>query len=114
MKDIETKDDLTFLIDTFYNKVFIDPLIGLFFKNINFEEHKPHMVNFWAFAILDEPGYSTNVIEKHLKFRIKQEHLDRWLALFSETVDEHFEGEKAEAAKQRAQWVGWTILSKMK
>ncbi len=112
MKDIQNREDLVLLIDTFYGQVFQDPLIGLFFKHINFEEHKPHMVNFWAFALLSEAGYSTNVVEKHSKFRIKQEHLDRWLLIFDKTVNQLFQGETAEAAKQRARWVGWTIVSK--
>ncbi len=112
-KDIETRDDLVLLVDRFYGKVLEDPLIGPFFKNLDFEHHKPLMVRFWSFALLDEPGYTTNVIEKHLRFRIRKEHLDRWLFLFGETIDAHFTGERAEAAKQRASWVGWTILSKM-
>jgi hemoglobin len=29
-------------------------------------------------------------------------HLDRWVKIFSETVDEMFEGTKASLAKQRA------------
>jgi hypothetical protein len=35
------------------------------------------------------------------------------LALFNETIDELFEGELAQQAKQRAAVIGWTINSKM-
>jgi len=34
--------------------------------------------------------------------KLKAEHFDRWLLLFKSTVDENFDGEKAELAKQRA------------
>jgi hemoglobin len=44
---------------------------------------------------------------------LKNEHFDRWVLLFNETVDENFNGEKADAAKQRAFLVRWTIESKM-
>jgi len=30
------------------------------------------------------------------------EHFKRWLSLFQQTIDENFEGEKAELARQRA------------
>ena len=33
---------------------------------------------------------------------LTQAHFDQWYRLFSQTVDEHFEGEMAEKAKQRA------------
>jgi hemoglobin len=34
--------------------------------------------------------------------KLTPEHFDRWLLLFKSTIDENFEGEKAELAKQRA------------
>ena len=74
----------------------------------------PKMISFWAFVLLDEAGYKTDVTEKHMKMRLKKEHFDQWLLLFNETVDTLFKGEKAELAKQRAFLVGWTIQSKMK
>jgi hemoglobin len=112
MKQIETRDDVEFLVDSFYEKVVKDDVIGPFFINLDFDKHLPKMVHFWAFVLLDEAGYSTDVTAKHAHMRLKPEHFDRWLALFNETVDEHFIGEKAELAKQRAYVVGWTIRSK--
>lgn len=71
------------------------------------------MERFWRFALLSEEGYTTNVTEKHLKMPLQKQHFDRWLALFNETIDELFEGEIAQQAKQRAAVIGWTINSKM-
>jgi len=34
---------------------------------------------------------------------IKKEHLDRWVQIFTSTVDEYFVGGKARLIKQRAQ-----------
>jgi hemoglobin len=64
--------------------------------------------------LLDEPGYTTNVVEKHLNMPLEPIHFQRWLALFNETIDELFEGEKVELAKQRAAVIAWTIESKVK
>jgi hemoglobin len=113
LKDIQTKTDVTLLVTTFYDKVWKDTLLAPFFKHLDFEKHLPQMIHFWSFALLDEPGYATNVTEKHLKMRIQKEHFDQWLHLFSNTVNELFSGEKAEMAMQRAAVIGWTIQSKM-
>jgi hemoglobin len=113
MEDIQTKNDIENLINQFYGKVFVDSLIGPFFKNLDFEKHKPKMVQFWCFALLDEPGYSNNVTEKHMHMPLKKVHFDRWLNLFGETIDELFTGELADSAKQRAFTIAWTIGNKI-
>ena len=112
MKQIENREDVEFLVDSFYTKVVKDDVLSLFFKHLDFDKHLPKMVDFWEFVLLDKAGYTTDVTQKHAHMRLKQEHFDRWLALFNETVDAHFTGEKAELAKQRAFLVGWTIKSK--
>ncbi|MFT5777093.1 MAG: hemoglobin [Crocinitomicaceae bacterium] len=113
MTDIQSKEDIQNLVDLFYGKVLVDSLLAPFFAAMNFEAHKPRMVNFWSFVLLDEAGYTTDVTQKHMRMRLNKEHFDQWLSLFNTTVDEHFEGPKAEAAKQRALLVGWTIQSKL-
>lgn len=114
MNDILSKVDVNLLVDKFYGKVLKDELLSSFFKHIDFEKHKPKMIHFWAFVLLDEPDYTTNVVEKHLHMALFEEHFDRWLGLFGETIDEYFSGEKAEMAKQRAKSIAWTIQHKIK
>ena len=112
MKQIESRDDIHYLVESFYEKVVKDEVLSPFFLNLDFDKHLPKMVDFWAFVLLDEAGYTTDVTEKHSRMRLKQEHFDRWLELFNTTVDTLFTGEKAELAKQRAFLVGLTIKSK--
>lgn len=114
MKDISNKDEIRQFVDAFYGKVLKDELLSPFFKNLNFEKHLPKMVDFWSFVLLDETGYTTNVTEKHLNMPLEKQHFDQWILLFNATIDELFSGEKAELAKQRANLIGWTILSKIK
>lgn len=114
MNDIQTKKDVETLVNDFYTKVLKDDILSPFFKNLNFENHMPKMINFWSFVLLDEAGYTTDVTKKHMHMRLKQEHFDQWIFLFNETVDALFIGGKAELAKERAFLVGWTIKSKMK
>jgi hemoglobin len=113
MNDISSKEDVTQLVHAFYGKVLLDEELSPFFSDLNFEIHMPKMIHFWSFALLNEPGYTSNVVEKHLQMPLKEVHFERWLFLFNETIDEHFSGEIANQAKQRAQLIGWTIKSKI-
>ena len=113
MSDISTKEDIEELVDVFYDAVLKDELLAPFFANLDFDHHKPKMVHFWSFVLLDESGYTTDVTEKHMPMRLKKDHFDRWISLFNATVDTLYKGEKAELAKQRAFLIRWTIESKM-
>ena len=112
MKAIENKNDIEQLVDTFYTAVLKDELLAPFFTRLNFVEHLPKMVHFWSFVLLDEPGYTTNVTEKHQHMKLNKDLFDRWVGLFHATVDQLFEGEKAQLAKERATVLGWTMGSK--
>jgi len=108
MKDIENRSDIEFLLSRFYNKVFEDDLISHFFTEVvplDLKTHIPVIADFWESVLLDARGYRKNVMEVHLnisqKSKIGKDHLDRWVKLFTETVDELFEGQKAAVAKQR-------------
>ena len=108
-KDIEERADLEAMLESFYQKVFKDDLISHFFLEVvplNLATHLPVITDFWESVLLDGRGYRKNVMEIHLnisqKSKIQKEHLDRWVKIFSETVDETFEGPKATLAKQRA------------
>jgi len=108
--DISTSADIRILIDTFYEKVQTDVVIGYIFNEIahvNWAHHLPIMYAFWEFLLLDTPdAYRGNPIQKHLdlhqKIPLKVEYFDRWLSLFQTTVDELFEGPMADNAKFRA------------
>lgn len=112
MKEIESKEDVELLVETFYQKLVKDELISHFFLKLDLKEHLPKVVQFWSFILLDETGYSANMMEKHMKLDLNEESFDRWLKLFHETVDQFFVGEKADLAKQRATLIGWTMKTK--
>jgi hemoglobin len=113
-QDIQNKQDIQLLVDTFYGRVLEDEVIKDFFSDLDFAKHKPKMVHFWSFVLLDEDGYTTNVFDKHVHMPLKGDHFDRWMQLFDTTVDELFEGEKATTAKFRAKTIGWTFKEKFK
>lgn len=107
--DIENREDVMLLVNTFYNKVKHDETIGHFFNQVvkvNWEMHLPLMYDFWENIIFHKGGYTGNpmLIHKQLneKSAMQKMHFDRWLQFFNETVNELFEGELAEQTKQRA------------
>ncbi len=108
-KELENREDLVLLLNAFYRKAFKDDLIGRFFTEVvplDLDTHIPVIADFWEAVIFGKQGYRKNVMEVHQHIHqlsaIKKEHLDRWVKLFTETVDELFEGEKAILLKQRA------------
>lgn len=108
-KDIHTRKDIELLITTFYEKVKADPVIGCIFTEIikvNWDKHLPVMYDFWENALFYTGSYSGNPMASHQKlhriFPLNDEHFKRWVLIFTGTVDELFEGEKALLAKERA------------
>lgn len=112
MHDISSRKDIEQLITQFYSDLLKIETIRPVFQHIDFPKHIPHIVHFWAFVLLDEEGYTTNVFEKHLNLPIETAMFDQWLAIWIETVDRLFKGERAELAKQRATTLAFTFKSK--
>ncbi len=112
MRDIETRADIEDLINAFYGRLLQIEEIKPVFAHIHFPDHIPHIVHFWSFVLLDEPGYKTNVFEKHRGLPIQPHQFDTWLGVFTQTVNVLFAGEKAELAKQRATVLAYTFKSK--
>ncbi len=112
MRDIQTKADIELLVNSFYSKLLLEEELAPVFRNINMEQHIPHIVHFWSFVLLDEEGYKTNVFDKHLSLPIQPHFFDTWLRIFLLTVNELFSGEIADMAKTRATSLTYTFKSK--
>jgi len=111
--DINTPADISFLVNAFYEKVQKDPSLRPFFQHLDWEQHLPKMKQFWRFLLLNEPGYTTNVTEKHVGLPLTRGLFKVWVALFNETVDENFEGLTANLAKEKAHLIAVGIQAKM-
>lgn len=117
MRDIETRDDIVLLVNTFYQKVQLDDLIGPVFANRiapdAWPAHLERMYTFWTTILLNQPGYSGQPFEKHRELPIEQAHFERWVSLFKEIVDSLFEGPIAKEAQYRAELMGHLFLAKL-
>ena len=104
-KDIENIDDIKKMVNVFYGKVRKDDLIGPIFNNAiqdHWNEHLEKLYLFWQSRLFGDPVYDGLPFPPHAKLPINKEHFDRWLTLFTETVDTLFIGSVADEAKNRA------------
>ena len=110
--DIETRADCERLVRAFYGRALVDPVIGYLFTDvagIDLEEHVPRITDFWETVLLGGPAYRGRAFGPHARLHEKSGlrggHFARWLALWTETVDELFAGPTADLAKAHARRV---------
>ena len=104
-KDIIQLEDVKLLVDTFYGKVREDELIGPVFNDRiqdRWPQHLAKMYTFWQTVLLGEHTYYGSPFPPHAKLPVEKEHFERWLELFSQTLNELFTGEVANEAMWRA------------
>lgn len=112
MKPIENRNDIQLLVNTFYTKIREDALLGpIFNSHLNQDQWKEHLIkltDFWETNLFGIPKFKGSPTQKHimvdknLKHTIDQNHFGQWINLWFETIDELFDGEYAEKAKNAA------------
>jgi hemoglobin len=104
-QDISNIEDIKILVNTFYDKVQKDDLIGPIFNEKmmgRWPEHLEKMYRFWQTILLEEHTYSGSPFPPHKQLPVNQSHFDRWMEIFTSTIDSLFVGKLAEEAKVRA------------
>ncbi len=78
------------LVDTFYDKVREDELLGPVFEAriVDWPIHLERMRAFWSSVALMTGRYHGQPMEAHLRLPVDARHFDRWLGLFEETASE--------------------------
>ena len=115
MKQIEGIDDIKVFVDEFYNKVRMDEFIGPIFNEAidDWSHHLEKLYTFWNAALFGVAGFRGNPFAKHAPLPIGPDHFSRWLKLFFETIDAHFEGVVAADAKNRAELMAHMFLNRL-
>ena len=109
-KNIKKREDVYFLVATFYEKIREDELLGPIFNGIikDWDHHLEHLTNFWCSQLFIERSYKGNPIEVHRKVdeyahhKIDEHYFGKWLNYWIQTIDSHFEGEQTFILKNRA------------
>ena len=105
-KDIVSLEDIKRLVNTFYDKVREDELLGpIFNERIHgrWPQHLEKMYTFFETLLLNEHTYFGSPFPPHAQLPVSGEHFKKWIELFTKTIDELFTGEKANEAKWRAE-----------
>ena len=115
-KDIESLEDVKLFVDEFYRLVDKNELIGPIFEEKiagNWQPHLEKMYRFWQTILLPEHTYSGAPFAHHVSLPIYKHHFDAWLEMFYKTIDQYFEGPKADEAKERAGKMALMFQSKL-
>ena len=115
-KDITDLADIKLLVDTFYDSIREDALLKDIFNNKiedRWPQHLQKMYSFWQTVLLEEHTYNGSPFIPHAKLPVDIAHFERWLQLFFTTIDDLFEGEKAEKAKWQGQRMAEMFHSKI-
>lgn len=94
------------LVDAFYAKVRVDPVLGPVFNEAigDWPEHLEKLQAFWSSVMLTSGRYKGRPVPAHVKHA---EHIDRtsfarWLQIWGETTDELLEPAAAAAMQAKA------------
>ncbi|MCB0760401.1 MAG: group III truncated hemoglobin [Flavobacteriales bacterium] len=119
-RDITGREDIVHLVDAFYGRARRDKEIGHFFNEvatIDWDTHMPRMYDFWESTLFHHPTYSGNPIPLHIdldrKSSMSHDHFERWVSLFTDTVNQLFDGPIAELARQRARSIATVMEIKI-
>ncbi|WP_034258530.1 group III truncated hemoglobin [Altibacter lentus] len=108
--DITNREDISLLVRTFYGRVQKDALLGPVFNTTisNWESHFELLTDFWETNLFFKKSYKGNPITAHIKVDeafhggINEVHFGTWINLWHQTINDLFEGETAQIAKNRA------------
>jgi hemoglobin len=119
--DITDRADIANLVTAFYQRAFADALLGPLFVDVakvDLSAHLPVMCDFWESVLLRAGRYHRNALRPHLQLNSMVElttaHFERWLALWTATVDERHRGEKADLVKIQAARIAGSISRRLR
>lgn len=109
-KDIQNRDDVFILVSSFYEKVRANDKIGHFFNDTikDWSGHLEKLTDFWETNLFfvnkfkGDPMKAHQEVDQQFDHKLEQKHFGEWLNMWFATVDELYEGEKANIAKNRA------------
>ncbi len=116
LQDIQNMADVELLVNTFYDRIRQDDLLGPVFNEKignRWPEHIERMYRFWQTILLEEHTYFGSPFPPHAQLPVALEHFETWLNIFSTTVDSLFYGEKADRAIWQGQRMAEVFHSKI-
>lgn len=109
-KDLETREDIGWLVDTFYEQVRADEQLGPIFNQIitDWPTHLEKITLFWDQVLFNTRLYDGNPMKAHIEvdkkvdYSIDPTHFGTWLFYWINIINENFAGPRADLLKDRA------------
>lgn len=118
MNDISTQEDIQLLVNTFYDKIRQDPMLGPIFNERiapdAWPAHLATMYKFWGTQLLGEKEYFGAPYPKHRTLPVDQAHFERWVQIWHATADELFQGPRMSTAKVKGASIAQIFLGKIR
>lgn len=118
--DVVGRNEIELLVNSFYRSVRADGLLGPVFDEVtkvDWEEHIPKLCDFWETVLFRTGSYKGNPLGVHRQLtkdvKMNRAMFDRWIELFKQTMDRHFQGENAEHLKRVAVDMAGVIHSRL-
>ena len=114
--DIENSEDVKLMVNSFYNRIQQDAVLGPIFEEKiqnRWPEHLEKMYRFWQTILLEEHTYNGAPFPPHARMPIDESHFIIWVKIFTTTVDDLFKGAIAEEAKKRGTLMAALFNSKL-
>ena len=119
--DLKNREDVFLLVDSFYNRIKKDELLGpIFNRHIkDWPIHLEHLTDFWETNLFMVAKFKGSPMRKHFEVdkaedhSITEYHFGIWLNHWFQTIDSLFTGERAQLAKNRARQMGSHFYLKM-
>ncbi len=115
-KDIENIEDIKQVVNTFYQRIQENEILGPIFEERignRWDQHLEKMYRFWQTILLAEHTYSGAPFPPHATMPIVESHFIIWVQNWSATVDAFFEGPVADEAKKRGALMAAIFNSKL-
>lgn len=115
-KDIENIDDVKLMVNTFYERIQKNDVLGPIFEERiggRWEEHLEKMYRFWQTILFSEHTYHGAPFPPHATMPINESHFVIWVKNWTTTVDDFFVGPNAEEAKKRGALMAAIFNSKI-
>ncbi|RLQ23863.1 group III truncated hemoglobin [Seongchinamella sediminis] len=107
--DLDSRQQVEQFVDRFYQRVLADEQLAPIFldvASIDLEVHLPHIRNYWCKLLLGEQNYRRHTMNIHRALHaqrpLTRADFDRWLELFTATLDQYYSGPYTEKARRIA------------
>jgi len=119
--DVANRGDIFKIVDTFYDIIRKDDLLGPIFNGqiTEWEPHLQKITDFWDQILFNTKQYYGSPLEAHVKvdkaanYEIEPLHFGQWLFHWINTIDEYFNGVKADELKNQARKMQTVLYIKM-